>query len=272
MIFGIYRDYNKDVKFLSFILFFYQLLTNNNLVLTYCMVKFLNVKIRSIPVERGFYLISVMASIFYILFTILVLITFSWRLKSIDDALMETTSNEKKKLLRKLKIILRMWSKVDDVISSISRLFIISNIFYLLNFLIFVLILLFLGYDIYVHNLGGDDKLLFGFASFFSITIISFISVLIIQSQNICEKVTNAIRKINLIKLKSKEKNIQKYCHLATLQLEVSNKFISCRLFDLNYKFIFTMISSCFSYLVMMVQFDYMLKENQFKILSAATD
>lgn len=114
MMFGIYRNYNKDIKFLSVIQFSYQLLINSNITLAYCMVRFLNVKIRSIPIERGFYLISVVAAIYYILFTMLLFITVSWRLKSIDDALVKTEQISKKKIVKRLKTILKMWCKIEE--------------------------------------------------------------------------------------------------------------------------------------------------------------
>lgn len=123
-----------------------------------------------------------------------------------------------------------------------------------------------------MHSLGEDDKLFFGIGLIFSFSTISCISVLIIYSENFKNKINEAVKKFNLIRLKSDDRKVQKYCNLAILQFESSRKFISCGLFELNWKHIFLMMTSFFSYLVMMIQFDYMLTLKQINILSGAAD
>lgn len=266
--FGIYRNFNREVKFLSLILFIYQLLINFNMTLVYVMVKFLNVKVNSIPIEDGFFLVGVTATIYYVLFTMLMLIVASWRIKSIDEALLQVDERNERKLLKKLKIILKVWSKVEDLNTSMTKYFITNNLFYFSNFFNTFLITVFLGYDIFAHSLEIDDKIFLMAAVIFCISSISCIIILTINSEIYKNKNNKAMLKFNLIKLKSKDKRVQSFCYLGILQLKNSSNFISCGLFDLNWKHVFAMISSFFAYLVMIIQFDYMLTTKNINILS----
>lgn len=223
------------------------------------MVNFLNVKIRSIPIERGLYLIGAGAVSNFILITLLIFVGVSWRLKSIEELLIGLNEVDQEIYLKKFKKILRIWSKIEDLICSINKYFLINNLFFFASFFNLILIVTFLGYDILVHELDTDDKIFFCCGLVYSISITSCICILIKYSENVKSMIEKNFNQINLIRFNSKHKNVQKYCELAILQLDSSTKLISCGLFEINWQHIFLMLSSLFSYLVVVIQFDYML-------------
>lgn len=248
------------MKILSLILFGYQLVINFNIFLGYAMVIFLKVKIDSIPIERGFFLTGIMITINYILLSMLLLLTIIWRFKSVGDALLQVKKlNDKKLILKRLKIILKILSKMGDLLESASKYFLFSNIFLFCNLFMIVLILIFLGYDILIHELEMEDKILFLAFIVFTISTLFCCLIIIISSTYFFNCFGNATNIINLICVKNNDKKIQKFCELGILQFENTQKQISCGFYNFNWNQIFLMVSSIFSYIITMIQFDYML-------------
>lgn len=233
------------------------------------MVLFLNVKIDSVPIERGFFLTGIAISINYILLTMLLLLNIVWRFKSISDAMILIGNSKNKKiLLRRLKVAMRICNKLSDLLESSSKYFLCNNIFLFSNLFFILLIMTFLGYDILVHNLDTDDVILFFAFVVFCVSTAFCSSITILTSTYFSECLSNCIKKFSLISFQFNDKKVQKFCILAILQLESSRRDISCGVFAFNWKFVFLIISSSFSYLVMMIQFDYMLTTKNIKIMN----
>lgn len=268
MVFGFYRNYSKDMKISSVILIFYQFIIDGNMILGYVMVKFLGVKIDSVPIEQGFFLIGLTIAINYILQIMIIFLAMKWRFKLALEVLMELQEfKDKNVMLKRLKTVIKIWSKLGDLVAATSKYFLMCNIFLFLIIFMMYLITLFLAYDILMHELGSDNLILFYSFIVFTCSYTHYGVVITISSVYFSNCFSSAINNLNLIALKIKEKKIQKFCSLAVLQLTAIQKEISCGLFEFNWKFIFLLISSVFSYLVTMMQFDYMLTLQNIKIV-----
>lgn len=255
------------MKFLSKILFSYQLVINFNIMLGFSMVKFFNVKVDSIPIERGFFLTGIAWLINYVLLMVLLLLLIAWRFSSIFNALQQVQELEKKKIPRRMKLILKLSNKMGEILESFIKYCLTNYALLYSHCLIITLMITFLGYDILVHDLGASDKIFFGAGIVFVVST-AFSYLLVICFSNYFSNSFNKIyEKINFIRLENDERKIRKICELGILQLECTRKEITCGLFDLNWKHLFLLMSSFFSYLVMMIQFDYMLSSKQIKIM-----
>jgi hypothetical protein len=232
------------------------------------MVIFLNVKIDSVPIERGFFLTGIAIAINYILLTMLLLLNLVWRFKTVSNALMKVDNyHDKTKVLKKLKSVLKMLSKLSELLESASKYFLCNNIFLFTNLFMIILIMTFLGYDILVHDLGTDDVILFFAFVVFSVSTAFCSSITILTSTYFSKCFSQAFEKINLIFIKFNDRKIQKICELGILQLQNSRKEISCGFFAFNWKHVFLMLSSFFSYLIMMIQFDYMITTKNIEVV-----
>lgn len=237
------------------------------------MVTLMNVKIKTIPVDRGFFLISLGLNINYSIFAILMQVMISWRLRAIDDALKLTIKSNQKIILRKMKLLMKVLCIIEDLINSRNNYVSLSNILSFANFFVTSLMILFLGYDVFAHNLGNDDLTLFlgGISFSFFAGLACFIAIS--YSISVARTIKKAIKIFNKIQMKfNDDAKIQKYCNLANLQLSSVQSEFSCGLFDFNYKLIFTLMSSIFAYLVMMIQFDYMLTIRRKEMNFSETD
>lgn len=259
MVFGIRRNYKKDLNILSLILFGFLLITNFDILIGYSVVKFLNVKVGSLPIERGFYLLGIALAIYYVLFMMLILTQIRWRLRSLGNALIMVEQMHGKMQMKRLKLFLKICSKVEDLLTSISKYFSCCNILCFANFFMIVFIFLFLGYDILAHELDSGDKIFFAAILIFSISNGALCFTIVIFSKDFLKFIKSNIQSFLKISLKRDQKKIRKICELGILQLGGSRKFISCGLFEINWKLIFLVFSSLFSHLITMIQFDYSL-------------
>lgn len=248
------------MKILTLTLLVFQTFINLNMLLGYIMVKFLDVKVDSVPIEKGFYLIGLTMAMSYVLLSMLLLLAIIWRFKSVGDATLELESfKDKRILLKKVKTVTQIWSKLGDLLTSVNKYFLTSNIFLFTIIFMMFLITLFLGYDIFMHSLGSDDLVLFYSFVIFTLSYTLCGLIIIFSSVYFSNSFSKVFKNLNSIRLKNNDEKIWKICTHSILQLDVLHNEISCGLFSLNWKFVFLMISSCFAYLVMMIQFDFML-------------
>ena len=230
------------------------------------MVKFLGVKLSSIPLEGVLFLLGISYPTYYFLLTFFIIMTFSKRIKSVDQSLAKVGEDDQGNVLKNIKLIRKIWIRIEDLINSMEKYFMSTIIFYLLNYFLFLLVTIFLAYDVGVHNLEIDDKIFLCICITLSLSATAGVLPLTSYSKMIGRIISTAIGKINLIRLKCDDKKVQKNCELAILQFEHSRKLISCEMFELDWKFIFSMMSSVFSFLLTMVQFDYVISTRQLEI------
>ena len=222
------------------------------------MVTVLNVKLETIPINRGFFLITLAITLNYTILSLLMQASISWRLPAINKALILTAKTNQKNLLRKIKVTMKMLGKIEDLINSLSNYLTLNNIFSFLNFFLFSLMILFLGYDILAHDLGIDDVIFFLAGICFSFLGGLNCVFVIIYSMTFNHTLQHSIRIFNEIAINSRDIKIKKFCQIANLQISSTQSVLSCGLFVFNWRLIFTIISAFFSYLIMMIQFDNM--------------
>lgn len=227
------------------------------------MVTLLGVKVKTIPIDRIFYLISIAININYIIFSFLILLAIFWRLRSMTNALNITTKSDHEKLFQNIKSLSKIWCKLEDLICSVDKYHTFSLILTFLNFFVTFLLVIFLGYDIFAHDLDSGDVIFFvaGLNFSFFNGLSCFIVIAISMALNNTMKISMKI--CNRIQIKNQVKKVHKLNYIAILQFTFLRKNFSCGLFDFNWKLIFTLAASFFSYLIMMIQFDYMLSINR---------
>ena len=163
---------------------------------------------------------------------------------------------------------MKMLAKTEDLIHSLNNYLTLNNILFFFNFFMLFLMISFLGYDILVHDLGSDDVIFF-FAGISFLFWAGF-SCLIILFYSLAFKNTtqNSFTTFNEISINSSDRKIKKFCHIAILQISSTQSELSCGLFGFNWIFILTFLMYYFNYIVMMIQFDYMLTNRRIDIVT----
>ena len=153
---------------------------------------------------------------------------------------------------------MRIWGKVEDLIEALNKYITFNYILAFWNFFMLFLMISFLGYDILVHDLGSEDRIFFLAGISFSFWSGLNCVIVIIYSMSFDHTMKYSIRIFNEIAINSLDIKIKKFCQIANFQISSSQSELSCGLFGFNWRLIFTIISAFFSYLVMMIQFDYL--------------
>lgn len=211
------------------------------------------------PLDDLSFLITFMLPTAFNLIFVVTLINITWRLKTIDEFLgVHMTRQE-------LKIILKIYSKIDGTISNVKKYFSINTMICFEDVLLTALMTTFLAYDIVVHSLMIKDVILMlGGYSYVFVSGFSCVMVVIYSSK------INSLKKSSLLKIIGMRLKIYgkfgKICDLGILQIDSSMLQISCGLFTFDSYFIFTIISSFFSYLVVVLQFDIMIQNNELNL------
>lgn len=258
MAFRIHRNYNKDFKRLSISLITYQIIINSNLFFGYYMVTELGVKVKTIAIDRVLVLITLAMTVNYTFLSVLMLMTVSWRTKSINEAIILTVRSDQNEVLGKIKILMKMWCKVEALINSLSKYLVINSILSFWNFFVVTILMAFLGYDILANDLGSSDIIFFAAGSSYAIFTGATCVIFVIYSVTFKNTMKNSIKAFNQIASNCNDRKVMKFCQIANLQLSSTQSELSCGLFGFNWKFIFTLMAAFFSYLLEMIQFDYM--------------
>lgn len=162
-----------------------------------------------------------------------------------------------------LKSFGKIYAKFSDTVLIFNKVFSMYLMTSLLDLLIMLLVTFFLGYDILVHSLTISDAILMlGGVSYVNISGFFCFSILFLSS-NLEEKRKILMLKINEFNLKKFHKAKQ----LSTYQIDCASLELSCGLFLFKKFHIFAMVSSFFSYLIVMIQFDFVLSSQLKKII-----
>ena len=229
------------------------------------MIKYLGLKINTIPIHKGTYMLSTSLIYFYIFLMASILMSISYRIVSIKSILIHTEKFERKNLLADLKLIKKILIKLNDLFIETNQFFSSCLLMYFFIIFIFAVDLSFLAYDINVHKLGREDKILLACGTGFFVAASPCTVVMMIYSKMIENLTITAFKEFNLIHLKCDVKHIRKSCELAILQLQHCRISFSCGMFDIDTKLIFAICASSFTFLVTMIQFDFMISTSQLK-------
>lgn len=223
--------------------------------IAFSVVGVFQVKFKAIPLDDFGFLIALMLPVAFNLIFVTTLLNVTWRLETIDEFLGAQMNR------RELKTILRIYSKFDGTVSHVNRYFTFNTMICFLDVLMIALMVVFLAYDIVVHSLMIKDVILM--LSGISYVLVSGFScvMVIVYSSKISSLKNSSFWKMNGMRLKS-HRETGKRCELGILQISSSVSQVSCGLFTFDSYHIFTIISSLFSYLVVVIQFDIMIQNN----------
>ena len=207
------------------------------------------------PLDNFIFLITFMLPTAYNLILIVTILNITWRLETINDFLgVHLTSKE-------LKLILKIYSQLHDTVSHVNKYFTINTMICLEDALVILLMLTLLAYDIVAHSLTIQDVILM-LGGIAKINVLGFTCVMVIvYSSKVSSLKKSSLLKINEIRLKN-NRQLGRICELGILQIDSTISQISCGLFTFNSFFFFTIISSFFSYFVVVIQFDIMIENN----------
>lgn len=156
----------------------------------------------------------------------------------------------------------KIFDKISETISLINRFHAFNAVEAFLDLLVTVINVTYLIFDVIAHSRNLSNFLIIGGACMYIATT-GIICILIFAYSsliyNIQEKI---IAKNNSIGMKFSNLKLRKFSIISTMHLENSKNEISCSLFLFNWKHIFLMMSSYFSYLIVMMQFDFMINTN----------
>lgn len=239
------------------IVFGYLTLCYLDKLFNYIVVVIMNIRFDSLPVDNIFFLLCSGFPVCSNLVFLHTVLTIFCRIQSMKEYVKITMDMN-------LKDILISQGKIFDTISLLNRYHTPSFVFTLLDMLSVSITSTFLIYDILTHSLTFDNFFLMsagflhcGISALLCFAIIFYIS-----------KIKREEGEIILLIAKSQIENPKlgikswKKFQLAICQLKASKNEFSCGLCVLNAKLIFVMISSFFSFLIVMIQFDLMINKN----------
>ena len=178
--------------------------------------------------------------------------SYNVRLKQISR-LLKTSSDDKFKTLEKLKVFRLLLQKFCDSVRLGNKCLSLS---YVLSIVDFSFRSIFIIFNLY--NVLMKEKFPFFLAAFiFTLVDCVFVLSLMIQSSVLKsegENLSVAINNAHLFAMADIE--TLKSIHLTAAQFEHQSLMVSCGLFSIDYKFLFALISSIFSYIIVLIQFD----------------
>ncbi|KAG5685017.1 hypothetical protein PVAND_014220 [Polypedilum vanderplanki] len=266
MLIGVTRNYNKDRLTCNKYLTIVEILIVIDMTFGYIIVRILNVRYNTMPLDDPFFLITMGIPMSYNVLFLIIVYNLHDRLKLIAENFeISKFKNLHKCFIRnKIELTMIMLDKISDTIMSINKFYTFNTMIILLKFTIINTMSTFLAYDVFVHNLGLDDIILA--IGGYSYSLILGISCILIFFYTcfISKLFDKSFIQILDLKMKIRDEKICKQTFLALLQAQNYQKEISCGLFVLCWPQLFAMIVTIFNYIVVMVQFDKMILNNKF--------
>lgn len=217
-------------------------------------MKYLNVHFVSMPLDDLYFLISFLRPVCCQVIFLTTIKALSYRLDSFGEILKSSECSVEENL----KTIGKLFSKSVNAVQHMNKIFSMLFMTSLVDLLLIILVTTFLAYDIFVHSLTINDVILmFGGVGYVNLSGFVCFSILI-SSSKLENKKFKMIIEINNLKLKSETK-LHKHFQLSINQLNSLPSKLSCGLFKFEKSHIFLIISSFFSYFIVMVQFDFVL-------------
>lgn len=178
--------------------------------------------------------------------------SYNVRLKQISQ-LLKTSSDDKLITLEKLKVFRLLLEKFCDSVRLGNKSL---SVIYVLSIVEFSFRSIFIIFNFY--NVLMKEKFPFFLAAFiFTVVDGVFVMSLMIQSSVLKsegESLSVAINNAALFAMADVE--TLKSIHLTAAQIEHQSLMVSCGLFSIDCKFLFALISSIFSYIIVLIQFD----------------
>lgn len=231
------------------------------MVLGYLMVTWFDVMFDPIPLDNPIFLFTVAIPISYNgLIVILLCVIFS-RVSTIVDLIdiKSLCALNPYNLTKRIKLVMILNDKINDCIMCVNRTYVFNIMIALLDVKAVLIFTTFLSYKMILNEYSTADLVLIIGSYSYAICIGIGCFVIIFYSASIKKAhaaILNSLIKIHMLLWNRRN---CKMMPLAILQLSHFRKEISAGLFELNWKYGLTVLSSIFNYVIVMIQFDAML-------------
>jgi hypothetical protein len=245
-------------------------LNASNMTFGYVIVKILNIKHDSMPLEDPFFLFAMGVPLCYHVLFFITLFSIHSRIRSVTKIfrLQELQGLNKTIILNRIKFIMLVLDKMNDTMQSINKFYMFNTMIVLLKFVLINLMTSFLAYDVLVHKLGLNDVILVLGGFSYSATMGLGCILVFKYALGIKKSFDTIFFQLLDIKIfsdvKLHEKKIRHQTFMALLQIESFSKEISCGLFSVKWQHLFLMLAATFNYLCVMIQFDSMVSMGNF--------
>lgn len=201
-------------------------------------------------VAKFYYLLVHLQLLSFSWLSILLLIALSSRLKAINSCFLKGD-------LINMRIILIVQDKFCETIELVNKCFSIGFFMTLLEFILQCNLIVFSLCNIIVNISSPTDEMFVFEGCLHIMSHCCFVIGILVFTSSIKREGRKTAMLVHDLKLK--KENFQKslkFCQFASLQLNHRTCEISCGLFTIDWKFSFVMISSIFSYALILKQFD----------------
>lgn len=226
--------------------------------LAHTLVNIFNINLDSLPLTNVPFLISYSIPITFNVIFFIILLSLFWRLKSLSGLF----ENYKFSSRKELKMFTKIFDQISETINFINRFYIFNTVGSLLDLLVISINITYLAYDIIVNSRNPMNFLIVAGACNYIFTS-GLICILIIAYSSFIQNLQDTIIfKINGLGTKCSDLKNKKFSLISTMHISTLKNEISCEFFVFNWKHLFVMISSYFSYVIVTVQFDFMINTN----------
>jgi hypothetical protein len=180
----------------------------------------------------------------------------SSRLKSIKEVIDVSSVNEEE-IFRRIALVMKLHSKVYDIISSLNKFCAFNCMCLFLQIVIFFVLGFFAIYDVFRHERPVENVLLFAggacaynfIVGMTQITLLYFVKIIQSCEDDICKRITEISDSLQ-------SRKIHKRAEIALLQLRGSPLVLSGGLLIIDWHVWMTICSSILSYILICIQFD----------------
>lgn len=247
---GIIRDYKRDLKFSMWILI--SLLIIYGIVATIGLFPFVIFNIKQVVlITNPFFMISFDVNAIFSLTFMIVLLALNSRISNVRKAIKNLT----KTTTRELKIVMKMYSNIYDIVVLCNNFFSYTILVGLAEFFLHCIIVAFSAYEAFFTR--SDLPHFLTLFSGFTYMLSNFMMyVLVIKTSTILKHGGHMLwNQINRTKT-LKDKKLKKFCEISILQMRMLELAPGCEIFELNWNVLFIIMTGVVSYLTIMVQFD----------------
>lgn len=219
-----------------------------------------NISYDSVPLDRYFYWVSIIISLNLTFTYFLTMLAISSRLASVVEYLDSKSAEE---VRNHLNLLAKVYMKFSDVVSLSNEIFTFNSMILFLEFTTFSVSMTFLCFTTF-QNYMITKEISFK-EIIFILTCIAFLLNLVINacftfhhSHLFVENSTKILTKLHKISTSSSkdESKTNRYTQIFSLYAAEEPLLQTCGLFLFDWKQLFLMFSSIYSYLLILIQFD----------------
>ena len=255
---NINRDHSRDFAISLTVFIVPYTFSLSTLVFLLTLLRQFNISYDSVPLDKYFYWLSNIVSLNLTFTYFLTQFAINSRLGSIRKYLKDADDEEVRKYLR---IFAKIHMKFTDVVSLSNQCFTFHSMVLFLEFTTFSVSMTFLcftTFQVYMETYEISFKEII-----FILTCVAFLINLVINasitfhySNLFLKNSVEILEKLLKISTKRKDKVCARYAHIFSTYASEEQLLVSCGLFLFDWKQLFLMFSSIYSYLLILIQFD----------------